>query len=86
MKHCFQFETGDLTFSKNGGSGIAYDFNDEVAAHKRGGLFGASFSYPDENYNNLPKNSINVSNTNKTDLDGSYYKRNNFTQVVPVFP
>jgi hypothetical protein len=38
LKHCFQFEIGELTFSKNGGAGIAYDFNDEVAAHKRGRL------------------------------------------------
>jgi hypothetical protein len=73
LKHCFQFETGNLSFSEYGGAGKLYDFQDEVEAHKRGGLFGASKSYPDENYNKIPKNNINIGTSNKKNLDNNYY-------------
>lgn len=34
LTHCYQFETGKLSFKKDGSPGLLYDITDEVAAYK----------------------------------------------------
>lgn len=49
LKHAYQFETGELSYviyKKQMRPGTLYDYQDEVEAHARGGLFGAG-STPD---------------------------------------
>jgi hypothetical protein len=40
LKHAYQFETGEISFGKDGKGGILYDKMDEVEAYKRGFAFG----------------------------------------------
>ena len=56
LKHCYQFETGDLSFAstKDGvGAGKLYDYQDEVEAHYRGSLFGAPKTPDFERYKDI---------------------------------
>ena len=56
LKHCYQFDTGYLSFRKNRSGefigGLLYDYGDEVEAFKRGALFGGNPQIPTE-YNYL---------------------------------
>ena len=52
LKHCYQFDTGYLSFRKNRSGefigGLLYDYGDEVEAFKRGALFGGNPQIPTE--------------------------------------
>jgi len=68
LKHAYQFEMGQLSFTANTEGGITkmpgylYDFTDEVAAHKRGSIFGAAYNFVDRSlYGNLNGSDQNVS-------------------------
>lgn len=39
LKHCFQFENKQISFSNSGGNGLLYDLTDEVEGNKRGSIF-----------------------------------------------
>jgi len=78
LKHCFQFEIGELSYNKFGTGGTLYDFEDEVSAHYRGFIFGAHTSYPDNKYDNLNRTSLNILNYSYP-LNNDYHKKEKIT-------
>jgi RHS repeat-associated protein len=56
LKHCYQFDTGNLSFRQNKSGefigGLLYDYGDEVEAFRRGALFGGDPQIP-ANYDYL---------------------------------
>ena len=64
LKHAYQFETGDLSFSASDGSaGLLYDLTDEFEAHQRGEALGGDKSNHNRinyRYRNLNKNRMGI--------------------------
>lgn len=48
LKHAYQYEVGEVSFSADGSGGVAYDITDEFAAFERGRLFGGASLSQDE--------------------------------------
>jgi hypothetical protein len=86
MKHGYQFEVGDISFSRSGGYGAVYDYTDEAAAWKRGSLFSTREYKPlttptyaellKKGYSFRSKEALNINNTLFRILEASGKKPN----------
>ncbi|MDR2652657.1 MAG: DUF6443 domain-containing protein [Prevotellaceae bacterium] len=67
LKHCFQFENGQVGLGNVNGAILMYDQLDEIEAHNRGFLFGGEYMSPQDIanhtlYGRLPQRSYGYSN------------------------
>ena len=95
LKHAYQFEIGETSFSRaTGGPGSAHDLFDESAGFKRGSLFNSKLTAPllkltpsevikkASVYSNMPKINLTIFSTGHDILIGHGRKGNNETRTL----